>query len=83
MATIKVKFYGVTQDVVKQPQIELSDFSTLGEVIEYIYQTYPLLCKYKLKIAFRRQLMDMSESALQQRVVQGDEIAFLPPFSGG
>lgn len=83
MATIKVKFYGVVQDVVKHPQIELSDFSTLGEVIEYIYQTYPLLRKYKLKIAFRQQLMDMSENMLRQQVVQGDEIAFLPPFSGG
>ncbi len=75
---IKLLFFGVLTDVVGQNSIELEEISDLQSVKQYVLSNFPKVMDYSHIISVNRAIvsdnMDLNN---------GDEVAFLPPFTGG
>ncbi len=79
---VTVRFFATYRDVAGKPQIEMEmdDGASLGDLLERLYDTYPKLKKWSESIicSVNRKYAD------EDKVLEpGDEIALLPPVSGG
>jgi MoaE-MoaD fusion protein len=79
---VKVLFFGVLKEVTGclEQQIDLSDGSEVGAAFEHFARRFPRLAEWKASVV---PAVNQHFSEWNQRVVEGDEIAFLPPVSGG
>lgn len=79
---VTVRFFATYRDVAGKPQIEIEmdDGASLGDLLERLYDTYPKLKKWSESIicSVNRKYAD-DDKVLEP----GDEIALLPPVSGG
>ena len=79
---VTVRFFATYRDVAGKPQIEveMDDGASLGDLLERLYDTYPKLKKWSESIicSVNRKYAD-DDKVLEP----GDEIALLPPVSGG
>ena len=79
---VKVLFFGMLRDIVgrSEEHIELADGACLNAVFDRYARQFPLLGELQSSVvlACNQQFCERSES-----VHDGDEIAFLPPVSGG
>ena len=73
-------FFGSLVDVTGLSQKELLTDSLLDVKLlnEHLLSVFPLLAKHKYKIAVNQKIVEK-----EHRLKDGDEVAFLPPFSGG
>lgn len=81
MPTITVKFYGPARDVAGATSItlELEAAETVGGVATRLGETYPRLREARgVRLAVNKQY-----AALDRVLVEGDEVAVIPPVSGG
>lgn len=76
---MKIKLFGITREIVGSPILELTDVATVGELKEYMMTTYPQIKKLNsLMVAVN------SEYAQDElTLAANDEIALIPPVSGG
>ena len=74
-----VKLFGVTREIVGGPLLEVNDIVTVGELKDYVMSTYPGIKKLNsLMVAVN------SEYAKDDLTLnENDEIALIPPVSGG
>src|SRR3989442_1340343 len=79
---IKVLFFGVLKDLVGQAEekIEISDGARLSTVFEHYARRHPRLQDMSGSIVLAQNQEFAPPDAA---VCEGDEIAFLPPVSGG
>jgi len=79
---IRVLFFGVLKDVVgrSEDSLEAADGWLLEDVFDHYVRQFPRLGEMKSSIVFAR---NQHFSAASAAVVDGDEVAFLPPVSGG
>ena len=79
---MKVLFFGMLKDVVGRAEdsLDLETGATLGEVFDYYGSRYPRLRQMAGNILLARN-QEFASPATQ--IDGGDEIAFLPPVSGG
>ncbi len=79
---IKVLFFGVLKDVVcrSEDSLEAADGWLLDDVFDHYVRQFPRLGEMRSGIVFARNQHFSSPSAA---VSEGDEVAFLPPVSGG
>ena len=79
---IQVLFFGVLKDIVGAGSevSEVSDGSTLGAIFESYAERFPRLREMERSILFARNRAYEDRSVLASA---GDEVAFLPPVSGG
>jgi molybdopterin synthase catalytic subunit len=79
---VKVLFFGMLRDIVgrAEDEIELEEGACLGCVFERYARQYPRLGELKSSIVLARNHQFCDRSVI---VGDGDEIAFLPPVSGG
>jgi MoaE-MoaD fusion protein len=79
---VKVLFFGQLKDVAGRSEDapEVSDTSTVGDVFAHYERLYPRLAELSGSIVTARNHAFTERSA---PVADGDEIAFLPPVSGG
>jgi molybdopterin synthase catalytic subunit len=79
---VQVRFFAGQRDIVGQPDItlEVAPGTTIGDLWERLVQEYPRLAGYsgRLLYALNQQYSDPSAP-----LSDGDEIAFIPPVSGG
>lgn len=75
---IKVLFFASLRDIVRVPQLEISNCSGLNELKSKLAADYPGIMAIPFVIAVNNKI-EHSDIALKD----GDEIALLPPFSGG
>lgn len=79
---VTVRFFATYRDAVGKPQIEMEmdDGASLGDLLERLYDTYPKLKKWSESIicSVNRKYAD-DDKLLEP----GDEVALLPPVSGG
>ncbi|HLJ47280.1 MAG TPA: molybdenum cofactor biosynthesis protein MoaE [Bryobacteraceae bacterium] len=79
---VKVLFFGILRDIVgrSEEQIELDEGASLGSVFEHYAHKFPRMggMAASIVLACNQQFSDRSAP-----VVDGDEVAFLPPVSGG
>jgi molybdopterin synthase catalytic subunit len=79
---IKVRFFAVYREAAGQPQIdiEVDDGSSLGDLLELLFDWYPKLKKWSDSIVCSVNRKYADQDAILH---QGDDIALLPPVSGG
>ncbi len=79
---VKVLFFGMLKDIVgrSEEHIEVADGERLGSIFDRYAQQFPRMEQMASSIvpARNQQFCDRSTA-----VAEGDEIAFLPPVSGG
>lgn len=82
MVRVHVLFFGLLQDITGKgsDQIELPEGSSLGDAFAYYASRFPRLGEMSKSIVLARN-QDFSTAATP--IAEGDEIAFLPPVSGG
>lgn len=83
---VKILFYGVLRDIMGKKQI-LFDVSglenkTVSDIMKVLIDRFPSLKEKKFEIALNREVIRKEDYKLC-KVKDGDEIALLPPFSGG
>ena len=79
---VKVLFFGRLKDVVAQSEesLDLNDVSTIEQLFAFYSERIPELAKYRSSVVASR---NQEFAAWDTRLHAGDEVAFLPPVSGG
>jgi molybdopterin synthase catalytic subunit len=79
---VKVLFFGMLKDIVGrvEEQVELDPGARLATVFDHYAGQFPRLRDMAGSIVIAR---NQEFSPLSTAVVEGDEVAFLPPVSGG
>lgn len=79
MSACTVKYFGVVAELTdkSEEEVELKEKDTIQEILTTCLEKYPKLKNISFKIAHNQKITDSGEVKSQ------DEIAFLPPFSGG
>lgn len=79
---VKVLFFGQLKDIVgrSEDSLEVPEAAQLGEIFGRYAEQYPKLADLRRSIVLARNQQFASPETL---VAEGDEIAFLPPVSGG
>lgn len=82
MMRINVLFFGMLKDIVGQTEdhVILEEGASIGQLYEIYAARLPRLAKHSSSILFSRNREFVGRSELLQ---EGDEVAFLPPVSGG
>ncbi len=80
--TIQVKLFAIIRDVVGSDELtlELPENSYASNVLERIIQEYPQVADWKdvVRLAVNREYV-----LHEHKIFQGDEVAVIPPVSGG
>lgn len=76
---VRILFFGELADLTGQKEVNEEHDKTWPEFMENVILKYPLLKDKKYKVALNRRIVNNDSIELKS----GDEIAFLPPFSGG
>lgn len=79
---VKVLFFGRLKDVVGQSEqsLDLNDASTIEQLFALYSQRIPELARYRSSVVASR---NREFAAWDTPLHSGDEVAFLPPVSGG
>ncbi|MEJ7842209.1 MAG: MoaD/ThiS family protein [Rubrobacter sp.] len=79
---IEVLFFGAAADRAgaRKVQLELEDHTTLAEIWPLLADEYPGLSPMRDNLAFA---INGEYARMDGRVGPGDEVALLPPVSGG
>ena len=79
---VKVLFFGMLKDIVGRPeeQVEMAPGARLSTVFDHYAGQFPRLRDMAGSIVIAR---NQEFSNLSAAVTEGDEVAFLPPVSGG
>ncbi len=79
---IYVKFYsGIARKIGKEGfVIELPSGSNAGELLELLYDQYPVLAVFK---DFLVVAVNKKEAVLERELFAGDEVGLMPPIAGG
>lgn len=80
MGSFKIKAFGITKEILgKKETVIQVEVSTVEELKNHLYATYPKLAGLKsLFIAVNHNYAEAG-----QTIVETDEIALIPPVSGG
>ena len=76
--TIKIKYFGLIAEVTNKTE-ESIDFSanTIDAILSLLYTKYPDLKNKDFQVAQNQELVSETTE------ITGEELALLPPFSGG
>jgi molybdopterin synthase catalytic subunit/molybdopterin converting factor small subunit len=79
---IRVLFFGVLKDLAGKASdsLDLSENATLGDVLSHYEQSIPRLKETKTSLAMS---VNQEYAGLATKLKTGDEVALLPPVSGG
>jgi|SRR5215467_12022993 len=79
---VKVLFFGRLKDVVGQSEesLALTDASTIDQLFALYAQRIPDLARFRSSVVASR---NQEFASWDTRLYSGDEVAFLPPVSGG
>ena len=75
---IRVLFFSSIAEELGLNNIIIENIPTTKELLEFLYSKYPGLKNKKFRIAVNKQLISGNK-----KLNGGDEVALLPPFSGG
>jgi len=77
---VTVKFFASVREVVgsRSQEVDLPDGATLADLWQTYVEKYPRLGNLALAYAVNHEY-----SGLQRVLKDGDEVAFIPPVSGG
>ncbi|MEZ5046413.1 MAG: MoaD/ThiS family protein [Chitinophagaceae bacterium] len=79
MAKVKIKFFGILKEISNQSEIEMNDVANVEELHLKIKNLFPFFSHQVYAISVNQKIVH----DLNSQISDGDEIAFLPPYSGG
>ena len=79
---VTVRLFARLRDIAGAPELarEVAPGATIGSVWQDLVHEFPELTGYRASIS---TALNADYARMDQRVSEGDEIAFLPPVSGG
>lgn len=79
---VQVKFFAQLRDAVGAGdlQVTVSDHATVKDVWQSLVATHPELARFESSIS---SAVNAAYARMHTKVNAGDEVAFLPPVSGG
>jgi len=79
---VKVLFFGMLKDIAGRSNevVDVPDGATVGDVFEHFADSFPRLKEYQKSILMAR---NQEFARPEEPVAPEDEIAFMPPVSGG
>ena len=79
---VKILFFGRVRELtgLTEENGEISEGATLADLLDRCIQRYPQLAGFRASLVASR---NQEFATWDTRVTGGDEIAFLPPVSGG
>ncbi len=79
---VKVKLFARLRDITGAPELgcEVAPGATIGSVWRQLVADFPELASYERSIS---SAVNADYARMDQMVRDGDEVAFLPPVSGG
>ena len=76
---IKVKLFGIARDIVGSSSLDVEHAGTVAELIEKVKSNYPGFSKLtSLMVAVNAEYAE-----LEDKINNNDEVALIPPVSGG
>ena len=75
---LEVMLFGVLIDAAGADRLQVEDVGTVADLVSKLESRYPSLKKYHYLIAVNEKIAKDDST-----IKKGDEVAFLPPFSGG
>jgi molybdopterin synthase sulfur carrier subunit len=75
---LKILFFGKLLDVTKTDEIEFEFVNDTETLTKNLIKAYPALELYTFSLAKNKKIIYTNEP-----LISGDEIALLPPFTGG
>jgi len=75
---LTVKTFGLLTEKTGQPTLRVDGVMNTSDLLQQLYDRYPVLQELKFAIAVNRKIVHTSTP-----LSPTDEIALLPPFSGG
>jgi sulfur-carrier protein len=75
---VKVLFFGVLAEVTKTTGKHYSDVNSLSHLKTRIQEDYPEIVHYNYRLSVNNEIINNDPL-----MADGDEIALMPPFSGG
>jgi molybdopterin synthase sulfur carrier subunit len=76
--TIKILFFGPLADKVSASAMELEDMQDTDTLMEALHTQYPSLMDIQFSLSVNRKIIHQNTPLHHE-----DEVACLPPFSGG
>jgi molybdopterin converting factor subunit 1 len=79
---VRVLFFGQLKEIVgvAQEELELSDGARVEDLFERYVRRFPKLMEFRASIAAS---VNQEYAGWRASLAAGDEVAFLPPVSGG
>ena len=78
MDKITIKFFGALSDTTGKPEEEIHVPEDLNSLLDLLKQKYPALSELQFSVAVNQDI-----SRENKTLSAGDEVALLPPFTGG
>jgi molybdopterin converting factor small subunit len=75
---IKIKIFGQLEDITQANEVTVETVTDTEELLQLLFENYAGLKEKKFKIAVNKKITE--EKTMLKAT---DEIALLPPFSGG
>lgn len=75
---VNVLLFGQIVDIIGKSSIKVDDVEDTNALVQKLQSMYPALANSKYAVAVNKKIIN-SNTLLQQ----GEEVAILPPFSGG
>lgn len=76
--SIQVKLFGPLADAVGKSQMDMNGINDIDSLKQKMFVDFPKLKNYHFVIAVHKKIINEN-----QTLKSGDEVALLPPFSGG
>ena len=75
---MKIKVFGVLSEVVQNTEIETKPVFNTDSLINDLMHNYPLLKNYRFQVVVNQEKIEGNTL-----LMDGDDIALLPPYAGG
>jgi len=80
--TLEVRYFQMLRAVAgaERESVEVPDGASVGDLIDRVTERHPKLAAVRSSILIA---VNQEHSGAERRLNSGDEVAFMPPFSGG
>jgi sulfur-carrier protein len=75
---IKVYFFGILTDITGTSEQEIKDVENVSSLKSWLWRNYPKSKEMDFQISLNNKILEGKSD-----FKNGDEVALLPPFSGG